>query len=177
MYKLFVVLAASTLIATGCASVPKSDSGREALKADAKQALDEMVAKSPNLTSIMKDSVGYVVFPDVARGGFVVGGGGGEGVLFENGRAVGFAELSQASVGAQVGGQRYAELIVLRDRDALQRMKDGKFDFGGQVSAVAIRAGASAEAQFRDGVAVFVHPKGGAMLDVSLAGQRVKVVM
>lgn len=175
--KKLALLVMGSLLAFGCASVPKSTAKRDALKSEASQALSEMKARDPNLSAVLENAAGYVVFPDVARGGFIVGGAGGEGVLYERGRPTGFAELSQAAVGAIAGGQKFSELIVLKDDNALDRVKAGKFDVSGQASAVALRAGASAQTQFRDGVAVFVHTKGGAMLDVSVAGQQVKVKM
>ena len=176
-YKNLALLVVGSLLAFGCASVPKSTAKRDALKAEADQAISEMVAQDPNLRSVLDNAAGYVVFPDVSRGGFIVGGTGGEGVLYEHGQQTGFAELSQASVGALAGGQKFTEILVLQDDNALNRIKQGKFDLSGQATAVAIRAGASAQTQFKDGVAIFTHTKGGAMLDVSLAGQQIKVVM
>jgi lipid-binding SYLF domain-containing protein len=159
----------------GCASAPKTTEQRSALNTEADQTINLMVAADPSLRPLLDQAAGYVVFPDVKQGGFVVGGAGGKGVLYERGRPVGFAELSQASVGAQVGGQKYAELIILRDQAALDRMKASNFDFGGQASAVAIKSGAGSSATFGEsGAAVFIKPKGGAMLNVSVTGQKIR---
>jgi lipid-binding SYLF domain-containing protein len=134
-----------------------------------------MVAADPSLRPVLDQAAGYVVFPDVRQGGFVVGGASGKGVLYERGQPVGFAELSQASVGAQVGGQKFSELIVLRDQTALDRIRASNFDFGSQVSAVAVRTGAGSATTFgENGAAVFVKPKAGAMLNVSVTGQTIR---
>lgn len=168
-------VAMSGLVVAGCAHAPRTATGRSSLEAEANNTLAMMTARDPSLQPLMEQAAGYVVFPAVSQGGFIVGGAGGRGVVYEQGRPVGFAELSQASVGAQVGGQKFAELIIVRDPNTLARMKAGTFDFGGQASATAIRSGTAAATQFGDnGVAVFIQPEGGAMLNLSLTGQRIK---
>jgi lipid-binding SYLF domain-containing protein len=172
-----VILAVGTLVAA-CAHAPKSEAKRSQLEQQASAELQEMLTKDPSLNSLLQQSAGYIVFPSVGQGGFIVGGAGGQGVLYENGQVAGFATLSQASFGAQVGGQKFAQLIVVRDRWQLDRMKAGQFDVGGQASATIIKAGAATAAQFgRNGLAVIVNPKGGAMLNVSLTGQKIKITM
>jgi len=169
---LFVALAG----AAGCASTaPKTTEQRATLDTDAQSAVAEMTAADSDLKSMLDQAAGYVVFPNIRQGGFIVGGAGGRGVLYEHGKQVGYAQLSQASVGAQLGGQSYAEIVVLRDQAAVDRMKSKEFDVGGQASAIAVKAGAAASTSFTDdGIAVFVNPKKGAMINVSLTGQRVK---
>jgi lipid-binding SYLF domain-containing protein len=171
------LIVVSALVA-GCASVPKSQVKRTELETEAAQALQEMVAKDPGLPSLLDQAAGYIVFPEVKQGGFVVGGAGGKGVVYEHGQPVGFADLSQASVGAQVGGQKFAELIVVRDKFTLDKIKAGSLDVGGQASAVILKEGAGTATRFgANGVAVVVNPKGGAMVNVSITGQRIKATM
>jgi lipid-binding SYLF domain-containing protein len=159
----------------GCATAPKTRAERTQLEVDASQSLQAMLAKDPALQSLLDQAAGYLIFPEVAQGGFVVGGAGGKGVVYEGGRQTGFVELSQASVGAQIGGQKYAELVVVRDRFTLDKIKAGNLDLGAQASAVILRQGAASSTRFGErGVAVVVDPKGGAMLNVSLSGQRIK---
>jgi lipid-binding SYLF domain-containing protein len=169
-------LFAAGMLVTACASVPKSASQRSELESQADGTLQDMIAKDPKLTALLDQSAGYVVFPVVKQGGAIVGGAGGKGVVYEQGRPSGFAELSQASIGAQLGGQKYAELVIVRDAAMLENMKAGSFDVGGQASAVILKEGAATATQFGDrGVAVIVAPKGGAMFNVSLSGQRIKL--
>ena len=159
----------------GCASAPKSTAARAEMHDDAHEAVAQMTANDPGLQPLLDQSAGYIVFPNVRQGGFVVGGAGGKGVLYEGGKPAGFAELTQASVGAQIGGQSYAEIVVIKDKWALDRVKASNFDLGAQASAIAVKAGAAAATHFNDsGIAVFVQPKKGAMLNVSLTGQKVK---
>jgi lipid-binding SYLF domain-containing protein len=162
----------------GCASTPKSQSKRTQLEIQAAEARQEMLAKDPALRSLLDQAAGYIVFPEIAQGGFIVGGAGGDGVVYERGRRVGFAQLSQGAVGALVGGQKFAELIVVRDKPTLDKMKAGTFDFGAQSSAVILKAGAGAATSFgANGVAVVVNPISGAMLNASVTGQKIKATM
>jgi lipid-binding SYLF domain-containing protein len=166
------------LIATGCATVPKSHAQRSQLEQDALATLAEIKAKDPSVQPLLDQAAGYIVFPEIKQGGFVVGGAGGRGVVFENGKRTAFAEMSQASLGAQIGGQKFAELVIVRDRFTLEKIKGGSFDFGGQASATILRAGAASSTRFgANGVAVVVNPIGGAMVSLSVTGQRIKTVM
>ena len=169
---LFAALVAATL-ATGCATAPKTQAERQSLVAEADAAVSTMVARDPSLRDFISRGQGYAIFPDVGKAGAIVGGAYGRGVVFENGRAVGFAELNQGSIGAQLGGQSYSELIVFESEPALNRLKAGNFDIGAEISAVALTAGAAGAARFEDGVAVFHLPKGGLMAAAAVNGQKI----
>ena len=170
-----VAVAAAFVI--GCAHTPKGPGERADLTNAAQQELARMVSEHPDIQPLLDQSVGYIVFPAVGQGGFIVGGGAGQGVLFENGRASGFAELHNLAVGALAGGQRFAQLVIIQDQQTMQNIKSGRYDFGAQASAVILRSGATANANFRNGVAVIIDPIRGAMVNASLTGQRIKVTM
>ncbi|HLU68324.1 MAG TPA: lipid-binding SYLF domain-containing protein, partial [Kofleriaceae bacterium] len=126
----------------------------------------------PGLQQILDQAYGYAVFPEIGKGGAIVGGAYGRGIVYEQGRKVGFVELNQGSIGAQLGGQTFSEIIVFSNRAALDRLKAGNFDLGADASAVVLTTGAAAGARFERGVAVFVLPQGGLMVDVSVNGQQ-----
>ena len=173
MRALGLLIAAGT-VAVGCAHAPKTAAQRSEVDQRAIDALTQMEAKDPGLRPLLDQSAGYIVFPTIGQGGLVVGGASGRGVAFERGQVVGYVDLTQGSFGAQIGGQSFAELIIARDPAAWQKMRSGSFEFGGHASATVVRTGAAAEGQFTNGVAVFVQPRGGAMLNASLTGQRLK---
>jgi lipid-binding SYLF domain-containing protein len=175
MRNLTIVFAAAVgLLISACATTPKTVEGRQDLMRDAQATLETMRGQDPGLDSLLQQSAGYVVFPEVGKGGVIVGGAYGRGIVFENGQPVGYAELNQASIGAQLGGQTFSELIVFRDPQGLAALKEGRFDIGATASATALTAGAAATTQFGDdGVAVFVVPRGGLMVDVSVSGQQI----
>jgi lipid-binding SYLF domain-containing protein len=155
-----------------CATAPKTQQDQQNLEADARATLDAMRARDPGLQQLLDASAGYVVLPRVGKGGAIAGGAFGRGVLFENGQATGWVSLSQASLGAQLGGQEFAELIVLEHDVDVQRLRDGRFSLGANASAVAVTQGAAASTRFADGTAVFVMPRGGLMAELSISGQQ-----
>jgi len=160
-------------LVVSCATAPKSPSGRQELVQAANDTLTQMTRRDPGLRNLLQQSAGYAVFPSIGKGGLVIGGAHGRGVLFQQGRPVGWVQLSQASLGALAGGQTFSQLIVFRTPRALQDIKDGQYTLAGDVSAVALSAGAAAQANFVNGAAVFILPQGGLMAEVSVSGQRI----
>jgi lipid-binding SYLF domain-containing protein len=142
------------------------------LVSEAKQTVAIFKKTDPSLERFFHKSVGYVVFPGVGKGGLGIGGAHGTGVLFDNGTPLGKATLNQITVGAQIGGQEYAEIIFFETPATLAEFKSGKTAFSAQVSAVALSSGAAANARYNHGVAVFTATKGGLMAEASLGGQK-----
>ena len=160
--------------AVGCAPHPPSTAQAESLDSSAQATLADMQRRNPGLTAVLDRSAGYAVFPDIgAAGVFVAGGAAGKGVLYEHGRGPATWLSGQGSVGPQLGGQTYSELVVLRDHYDVDKLKANTFDLGAQASAVALTTGAAASAQFENGAAVFVVPRGGLMAGVSISGQQI----
>jgi lipid-binding SYLF domain-containing protein len=165
-------IAAIAIGSVACATAPKTEGERRDLEARSRETQQQMVQRDPSLQTVLDTAVGYVVFPEIGKGGAIVGAAYGRGVLFERGQPVGYVELNQASLGAQLGGQTFSEMIVFRDPVALQRLKGGDFQIGANASAVALTAGAAASAEFSEGVGVFTLPRGGLMAELSVSGQQ-----
>lgn len=138
-------------------------------------------------------SYGYAIFPTVGKGGFILAGGYGRGRVFVAGDPVGDTTLTQASVGFQVGGQAYTQIIFFEDERAFREFSAGGFEFGGQVNATVLKANAqasvttagstagasgglddveSAQPNYYKGMAVFIIATGGLMFEASVGGQR-----
>jgi lipid-binding SYLF domain-containing protein len=171
---LVLTFAAGLLIS--CSTAPSTQGGRDELLQQAATTLSEMNREDPGLDEVTRRGYGYVLFPEVAKGGLVFGGGYGRGVVYEQGQHIGYADLSQASFGLQVGGQTYSELIVFENKATLEQLKQGRFDLAADASAVILKTGAAANARFVDGFAVFIRPIGGAMAEASVGGQQVTYV-
>jgi lipid-binding SYLF domain-containing protein len=161
------------LLLGACATAPTSPSGRDDLRASADAALRRLVAEQPSLGSYFLPAAhAYAVFPEVAKGAWVLGGSYGRGVVYRGGVPIGHADVSGASVGFQWGGQAYTELIVFEDEAALRRFTQAGLSAAVDVSAVILKTGAAASARYVDGVAVFVKPIGGAMVEAALGAQQ-----
>jgi len=139
------------------------------------------------------NSYGYAVFPTVGKGGFVVGGAHGNGRVYRQGKYVGDSSVTQLSVGFQLGGQAYSQIVFFQDERAFREFTGGNFEFSADASAIAITAGASASAGttgstagasagqhdaktatggYYKGMAVFTVAKGGLMYEAAIAGQK-----
>jgi lipid-binding SYLF domain-containing protein len=141
---------------------------------------------------LMKTAYGYAVFPTIGKGGIGVGGAYGKGRVYEKGRYIGDTSVTQVSVGLQLGGQSYSEIILFENAAALKQFTAGNFELEADASAVAITAGTNATASttgtsagasagkkdatttgnYRKGMATFTVAKGGLMYQASVGGQK-----
>lgn len=135
---------------------------------------------------------GYAVFPTIGKGGIGVGAAHGSGRVYAQGKWVGNTSMNQLTVGLQLGGQAFSQIIFFQDERSLKEFTSGNFEFGAQASAVAITAGASASAgttggsagasggkkdaktagEYHKGMAVFTIAKGGLMYEAAIGGQK-----
>ena len=143
-----------------------------------KAMVEETIAKFKEADSSMQvffdKAYGYVVFPGIGKGGFIIGGGHGTGWVYEQGTHVGRATVTQLTVGAQIGGQSYREIIFFKDKETLDAFKKGNLELSAQASAIIVKQGASKDSSYDHGVAVFTMPKKGAMAEVTVGGQKFK---
>jgi len=164
--------AVGTLLLTGCQTAPKTAEGRVDLDQAVRNTVDVARQTDPGIQGFIDSSAGYAVFPAVGKGAVGVGGAFGRGELIQGGKMAGYCTLTQASVGVALGGQKYSELIFFETPQALDRFKSGNYAFAAQVSAVALKSGASANAKYADGVAVFTVGEEGLMVEASVGGQK-----
>jgi lipid-binding SYLF domain-containing protein len=155
-------------------SIQAQDKEAEKVLSESSKAKTEFIKTDPSMAALFESSYGYVIFPKIGKGGFVVGGSGGDGILYEKGKSIGLVKTGQVTVGAQVGGQAYREVIFFENLDALDRMKQSKTEFSSQISAVAVKSGVSKNAKYTDGVSVFTQDLGGLMAEATVGGQKFK---
>ncbi|MGO4906621.1 YSC84-related protein [Flavobacterium sp. W20_MBD1_R3] len=140
--------------------------------ADSQTAKTEFIESDPLMKALFDKAYGYVIFPNVGKGGFGIGGAAGNGVVYEHNKRIGMAKLSQVSIGFQAGGQAYREVIFFESKNEIDRFKESRFEFSAQASAVAVTEGASANVKYTNGVMVFTMQKGGLMYEASIGGQK-----
>jgi len=148
------------------------DESQERIMSDSKMAKASFLKSDPSMENLFKHAAGYAIFPNIGKGAVGLGGAAGKGTVYEKGIPVGTAQMVQVTVGAQAGGQAYREIIFFENKDAVDRFMQNKVEFSGQASAIAVKAGASANANYRNGVVVFSQTKVGLMLEASLGGQK-----
>ncbi len=165
MKKILVLMLFAVLTVT---SVTAGD----AAKAEAKyeNALKEFKS-SKRAGPFFKKSYGYAIFPTVGKGGFGLGGAYGKGRVYVKGKHIADTSLSQFTIGFQVGGQAYSQIMFFEDEHSFVSFSRGNFELGAQASAVAIKAGVSADANYENGIVIFTVAKGGLMYEASVGGQ------
>jgi lipid-binding SYLF domain-containing protein len=163
--------------------------------ADECQDAAQLFKKAGASAEFFNNSYGYAIFPSIGKGGIGVGGAYGKGCVYEQGKQIGTASMTQVSIGFQLGGEAYTQIIFFQDKRALDEFTSGNFEFSANAQAVAITAGASATAStagssagasggkndaitkgasYNKGMATFTIAKGGLMYEASLAGQKYK---
>ena len=153
----------------------------------------DIYKKSEAVQPFFQSAYGYAVFPTIGKAGFVIGGSYGTGQVYKGGKVTGETSLIKGSIGFQLGGQAFSEMIFFQDKRAYDEFTSGSFEFDATASAVAITAGAQAKAgtegatagasagpatgkqakaSYHKGMVVFVHAKGGLMYEASIGGQK-----
>jgi lipid-binding SYLF domain-containing protein len=174
MIKQLAALITLSLLISGAHAQMWNPDVTNKLELSVAQAIIKANETDPALTRWFESAYAYAVFPRVGKGGFIIGGAHGKGLVIQGGRTVGRTSLTQVTVGAQVGGQTYSQYIMFKDQIAFEHFTRGNFEIGAQVSAVAITIGASADASYDSGVAVFTLAEGGLMVEASVGGQKFK---
>jgi len=148
--------------------------------------------KSEQVKKFFDKAYGYAIFPSVGKGGFGIGGSYGEGSVYKQGKKTGSVTLTQVTIGFQLGGQAFSEIIFFKNKAAYYTFTNGNFEFSAQASAVAINAGANAQTSttgtsagastsperneqqgiYQNGMATFTYIKGGLMYEAAIGGQK-----
>ncbi len=169
----FVVV--SAMLVTGsaaCKHAPETEAQAEVMQEDVTKAVALFKQQDPGMDQWFSKAAGYAVFPNVTTASFIAGGAGGQGELMSGGRIVGYCHVSKASVGLQAGGQEYAEVIFFETQAALNKFMEGNYNLSASASAVALKSGASTNAKYTDGAAVFTATRGGLELSAAIGGQK-----
>jgi lipid-binding SYLF domain-containing protein len=149
--------------------------------------------ESPEVAKFFANSYGYAVFPTIGKAGYVIGGSYGKGQVYRDGKVTGTSSVVEGSIGFQIGAEAFSEIIFFKDKSAYDEFASGTFEFDATAQAVAITAGAQAQAgttgagagasagpktavqakaEYVNGMATFVHAKGGLMFELSIGGQK-----
>ncbi len=152
------------------------------------QATESKFRDLGNVSEMLAESYGYAVFPTIGKGGIGIGGAGGTGCVLAGGRHTGKVSMGQVTIGLQLGGQAYSQIILFKNADVYKEFTTGQFEFGADATAVALVYGAQAGAStkgasasagdtkgvgaWKHGMAVFTLAKGGLMYEASIGGQK-----
>jgi lipid-binding SYLF domain-containing protein len=158
-------------LVSGCATAPTTAEGKAELSRAVKTALTNARVQDPSLQAFLDKAYGYAIFPTVGKGAAGVGGAYGKGEVYERGQLIGYCDLSQATIGLALGGQSFTEIIAFENKAALDAFKNGSLKFAAQASGTALKAGASENAKFTNGVSVLTANPQGLMGEAAVGGQ------
>lgn len=151
------------------------------------------IFEQAGVSELFNSAYGYALFPFIGKAGFVVGGAYGEGRVYEKGQHVGYTRMIQASVGFQLGGSGFSQVIFFQDQRAFAQFISGDFEFEAEAQATVLTAAAGASAStagssatasggknnvaiadggYNKGMATYTITRGGLMYEVSIGGQK-----
>lgn len=158
-------------IVLGLVGMP-APAGAHDLEAEVAAARAQFIDNDPSLAGFFDAAHAYALFPRVKKGAFGIGAARGKGLVVRAGAVVGRSTLSQVTVGLQLGGKVYSEVIFFANAAAFEDFTGGDFGLSAQASAIAASSGAAADADYRGGLAIFTLGQGGLMVEASVGGQK-----
>lgn len=160
-----------TLLAA-CSTIPDTEEGKKEQATFAKAKVAEFKAADPAIADLFDSAYAYAIFPAIKKGGAGFGGAFGRGGVIEKGLWIGYSDMTQATIGFQLGGQSFSEVIFFEHKAAFDKFIEGEFEFAATVSAVAADKGAAAKANYQKGMLVFIHADKGLMYEATVGGQK-----
>ena len=160
------------LAACGATPNPGDSVERDQLHQRVLASINDFRGVDPSIDRFIKSAHAYAVFPRILTAAVGVGGAHGNGEVFENGKLVGYSDVSQGNIGVQLGAQRYAEIIFFENEGAFIDFKYATTEFDARATAIAASRGAAATADYRRGVIIFTLPETGLMAQAAIGGQK-----
>ena len=185
MNKFFTLIGISVfaLLSVSCTSGPGGTTGLRSatdarvIEQKSRAALDGLYRSNPKALTLAKNAEAVLVFPEVVKGGFIAGGAGGDGALYQRDRATGYYRSISASWGLQAGLQKYSYALFLMDKQALANLNSSAgWEVGSSPNVTVLDKGKAislTSSSLRKGTyAVFFDQKG-LMAGVGLQGTKV----
>lgn len=175
----FLVAAALLFACVGCSSSdsPRKGTPAQQLEADARRALNDLYQHTPAAKALAQTSAGILVFPNITKGGFIVGGQFGRGVLFKNGQVAGYYSTTAASWGLQAGVQRFGYALFFTESSDiayLDRSDGWEIGVGPNVTVVDTGIATSlTTTTLRSGVFAFFFEQRGLMAGIGIQGTKI----
>jgi lipid-binding SYLF domain-containing protein len=174
------------LAAAGCTTTTPQPTGntpqvnqsrREEIDAAVSAALERLYRQAPDSRQLVQQAKGTLVFPNVVKAGFILGGQYGDGALRVRGRTINYYSAAGGSIGALAGAQEISIFILFMTDDALQKFQESSgWQVGADASVALINVGAAGSVSSqtaRQPVVGYVLTQGGLMVDLSLSGTKI----
>ncbi|OBJ08244.1 hypothetical protein A5623_03695 [Mycobacterium colombiense] len=142
------------------------------LHAEVLAALKKVQSRNPDLKKVLDESAGFAVVPSIGRASLVLGSAFGIGEVLKGERVIGYAAIVELTIGVQLGGTTFHELVVFHDEGALKNFKKGKYAFSADAAVEMVKAGAQGSKRFGADPSIYVFDDGGMLLDLAIGGQK-----
>src|SRR5512147_1336364 len=169
-------LVATVMLGLGTAAMAddsaKATKRKQEIDAQAKTTIDELLKDDADAKELYGKAVGYAVFK-VTKGGFIVSGGGGNGVVVDkaSGKRT-YMRMGLGGVGLGIGGQRYELVVLFENKERMDKFVAGGWDSSATAEAAAGKEGKAARASFYDGVAYYQITDKGLMAHADITGTK-----
>ncbi len=176
--KAFLAMSLTAAWLAGCGVTPNigSPDERQILHSECQASLTEFKNDDPTLAAKLTSAYGYAIFPHVVSAAVGVGGAHGSGEVYMQDRLIGYTDVTQANIGAELGAQKYGELVLFENQQSLIDFQASTVVFDARATAVAAASGAAATADYTRGVIVFTMPETGLMAQAAIGGQKFRYV-
>ena len=149
----------------------------EELNSAGRAALSRLYAQSPRAVRYSRDAHAILVFPKIVKAGFLIGGQGGEGVLFVRGRPSGYYKIGAVSYGLQAGGQSFSYALFLMNEKAINYLhRSNGWAIGSGPSVVVVDKGkamSTTSTTLAEDVYAFPFGQKGLMAGMGLEGSKI----
>lgn len=137
--------------------------------------IQEYKERDPGIEKYFEDAWGYVVFPSVSKGALAIGMARGQGQVFLRGKLVATAVMTQVTVGVQLGGQKFSEVIFFKKAEIFEAFTRNEYSANAQATVVFLKTGCAAATSYHKDVAIFIYSRSGLMVEVSFGEQSFEI--
>jgi len=170
-----IILALAVSPTTAFAGDKSSETAQIDREVDA--SLKKLYESAPATENFRKEAKGILVFPNIVKGGFIVGAYYGKGALRKNGETAGYYSTMAASYGLQAGVQTFGYVLFFMNDEALAYLdKSSGWEVGVGPSIVVMDAGAGKSmgtTSGRSDVYAFIFSQQGLMAGLGLQGSKI----
>jgi len=173
----FIAFVATALLVAAVTARSVYAASASEINRDSIAALAKLYKNTPGAQALGDKAKGILVFPNIVKGGLIVGGAFGDGALRKNGRTVGYYRSVEASFGFQAGAQAFGYVLFFMDNDSLAYLdKSGGWELGTGPSLVVLDAGFGKKLStttMQKGVYAFIFNQKGLMGGIGIQGSKI----
>jgi len=172
-----VALLTAALMLHGLGALTAWASSAKEIDAQASQALTSLFRNTPDTRALADKAKAVLIFPNIVKAGFLVGGQFGDGALRKAGETVAYYRSLAASYGFQAGVQSFGYVLFFMDEESLQYLEqsDG-WEVGTGPSVVLLDQGfgkSLSTTTLQEGIYAFIFDQKGLMGGVGLQGSKI----